>query len=318
MELVQLKYFVTIADMLSFTKAAEVLRVSQPALSYQMRQLETELGARLFDRGKRRIALTPDGELFLPLAQAVLFRADEAVRVLREHLGVEAGEVRLGCNPSVATYLMPRLLASFKGNFPRVGVSLAELGDVELQRSVLDGTVDFAIVTAMGSAGTLDVTPLAAEELLLALPPAHRLASRPSVSLRELAYEEFAIPADSFKIGAEFIDACRGVGFEPRVAYRTFSFESAKGFVRQSLCAAVLPRMALGAGANEGIAILQIEDGLTRQLNLIRAKNRSLTGVARALMAHVQDGVSTMLEDSADLRRPETPVPTPVISSVEA
>ena len=318
MELTQLKYFVTIADMLSFTKAADVLRVSQPALSYQVRQLEAELGTRLFDRGKRRIALTPDGELFLPLAQAVLFRADEATRVLREHLGVEAGEVRLGCNPSVATYLMPRLLASFKRNFPRVRVSLSELGDVELQRSVVDGTVDFAIVTAMGSSGTLDVTPLAAEELLLALPPAHRFASRPIISLRELAYEEFVVPADSFKIGVEFIEACRGAGFEPRIAYQTFSFESAKGFVRQGLCVAVLPRMALGTGTNEGIAILQMEDRLTRQLNLIRGRNRSLTGVARALMAHVQSGVSAMLEDTAEFQPPESPLPKPTITSVEA
>jgi LysR family transcriptional regulator, transcription activator of glutamate synthase operon len=318
LELTQLKYFATIADMLSFTKAADVLRVSQPALSYQVRQLETELGTRLFDRGKRRIALTPDGELFLPLAQAVLFRADEATRVLREHLGVEAGEVRLGCNPSVATYLMPGLLASFKRNFPRVRVSLSELGDVELQRSVVDGTVDFAIVTAMGSSGTLDVTPLATEELLLALPPAHRFASRSIISLRELAYEEFVVPADSFKIGVEFIEACRGVGFEPRIAYQTFSFESAKGFVRQGLCVAVLPRMALGTGTNEGIAILRMEDRLARQLNLIRGRNRSLTGVARALMAHVQSGVSSMLEDTSGLEPLKSPLPKPAITSVEA
>jgi hypothetical protein len=76
--------------------------------------------------------------------------------------------------------------------------------------------------------------------------------------------------------------------------------------------------MALGAGVNEGIAILQIEDGLTRQLNLIGGRNRSLTGVARALMAHVQSGVSTMLEESADLKPPEPPMPRPLVTSVEA
>ena len=116
------------------------------------------------------------------------------------------------------------------------------------------------------------------------------------------------VPTDSFKIGVEFIEACRGVGFEPRIAYQTFSFESAKGFVRQGLCVAVLPRMALGTGANEGIAILRIEDRLSRQLNLIRGRDRSLTGVARALMAHVKR--STALEDMAELSGPEPPRPT--------
>ena len=108
MELTQLKYFVTIAETLSFTKAADLLHVSQPALSYQMRQLEIELGTKLFEpRAPKDQLSLRTGELFLPLAQAVLFRADEAVRVLREHLGVEAGEVRMGCNPSVATYVVP-------------------------------------------------------------------------------------------------------------------------------------------------------------------------------------------------------------------
>ncbi len=233
MELVQLKYYVTIADTLSFTKAAQQLHVSQPALSYQMKRLESELGARLFDRGRRKIALTSDGEVFLPLAQAVLFRADEAIRVFREHLGVEAGQVRMGCNPSVATYLVPSLLASFRQNFPRVRVQLVEGGNVELQRGVLEGTIDFAVVTAPGSPRTLDVTPLAAEDLLVVVPPGHRYAARTAVALGELAYEQFVFPTDSFNVTAQLIDACRRVGFEPRVAYQTSSIESVKGFVRQ-------------------------------------------------------------------------------------
>lgn len=317
MELTQLKYYVTIAETLSFTRAAEVLRVSQPALSYQIRRLEAELGTVLFDRSKRRIALTPDGELFLPLAQAVLFRADEATRIVREHLGVEAGEVRVGCNPSVATYLMPRLLADFRKDFPRVCVSLIEGGDMLIQRTVLEGTLDFAIVTAMGFSGTLEVIPLAAEELLLALPPTHRFASRKSVSLRELAEEEFVVPADSFRVTARFVDACRSVGFEPKVAYQTGSFESAKGFVRQSLCAAVLPRMALSVESGGDIAILEIEDGPSRQLHLIRAKNRSLTGAARALITHIQTSLGATVQESGELRPPD-PRSTRHVKPVEA
>ncbi|MFH0914962.1 MAG: LysR family transcriptional regulator [bacterium] len=292
MELMQLKYYVTIAENLSFTKAADLLHISQPALSYQMRRLESELGARLFDRGRRKIALTADGEIFLPLAQAVLFRANEATRVFREHLGVEAGEVRMGCNPSVATYLVPSLLASFRGSFPRVRVYLVEGGDVELQRDVLEGTIDFAVVTAPGSPKTLDVTPLAAEDLLLVVPPGHRHAARSSVALGELAYEQFVFPTDSFNMTAQLIDACRRVGFEPRVAYQTGSLESVKGFVRQGLGVSVVPRMAVEGPGKEGLVILQVEGGLTRDLNLIAGKNRSTTGAARALMIHVRTSLS--------------------------
>jgi LysR family transcriptional activator of glutamate synthase operon len=307
MELNQLKYFVTIAETLNFTRAADILCVSQPALSYQIKRLESELGTKLFERQKRGVVLSPDGELFLPLAQAVLLRADEAVRVLREHLGVEAGEVRVGCNPTVATYLMPPLLASFRVDYPRVKVSLLEAGDVELQRRVLEGDIGFAVVAASapGSPDTFDVVPLASERLLLALPLDHPLAPRRKVALRELAEEEFVFPADSFRVTLQFIDACRRAGFEPKVAYQTGSFESAKGFVRQGLCAAVLPQMALGMASDFDLAMVDIEGGVTRQLSLIRDKNHSLTGVTRALIAHILENADSMLARRATRSLPD-------------
>jgi LysR family transcriptional regulator, transcription activator of glutamate synthase operon len=288
MELFQLKYFVNIADTLSFTRSAELLHVSQPALTYQMQRLERELGVPLFDRDHRKIKLTPSGEVFLPLAQAVLFRADEAIRVLKEHMGVEAGEVRMGCNPSVATYAAPRLLATFRTSYPRVTVELIEGGDADLARAVLEGTLDFAVVTASGSPTTLDTTLLATEELLVVAPPGHPLAGRRSVALRELAQEAFLFPSESFNVTVQVMEACRSAGFEPRVPYRTGSVESVKNFVRQGLGISILPAMTLGELGGGGLAALKVEGGMNRDLNLIQAKDRSPTGAARALMQRVQ------------------------------
>jgi DNA-binding transcriptional LysR family regulator len=288
LELAQLKYYVTIAETLSFTRAAQILHVSQPALSYQIRRLESELGTHLFDRGGRRIALTPDGEIFLPLAQSVLLRADEAVRVLKEHQGVEAGEVRMGCNPSVATYMGPALIASFREHLPRVRVQIIEGGDLELQQGVVEGSIDFAVVTAPGSPHTLDVTPLGAEDLLLVVSPAHRYSDRSTVALAELSYEEFIFTTNSYNITAQIIDACRRVGFEPRVAYQTGSLESLKAFVRYGLGISMLPRMALQGAVADGLVVIDIEGTLTRELNLIRGRDRASTPATRALMAHVR------------------------------
>jgi DNA-binding transcriptional LysR family regulator len=287
-ELTQLKYYVTIAETLSFTKAAEVLHVSQPALSYQIRRLELELGTRLFDRGGRKIALTPDGRIFLPLAQNVLLKADEAARVFKEHLGVETGEVRMGCNPSVATYRGPSLIASFRELFPRVRVHLVEGDELELQQAVLEGTIDFAVLTAPGSPQTLDITPLAAEDMLLVVSLQHQHARRETVSLAELSQEEFVLPTGSFNMTSQTIDACRRVGFEPKVVYQSGSLELIKGFVRQGLGVSVLPRMAVEGLRGEDLAVIRLEEGLTRELNLIRGKDRAATAAARALMIHVR------------------------------
>lgn len=298
MELIQLRYFVTIAETMSFTTAAEVLHVSQPALSYQMKRLEDELGARLFDRSSRKIALSPDGEVFLPLAQAVLLRADEAVRILREHLGIEVGEVRIGCNPSVSTYLVPGVLAAFHKDYPRVRVEVVEGGDLELQQAVQQGSLELAIVTAPGSPQTLDVTPLGSEDLLVIAPLTHRLAERQSVELAALAHEDFVFATTAFNLTSHAIVACRRAGFEPKVAYRAASMEAVKNFVREGLGLSFMPQIALDGLGSLNLAVLTVEGGLDRELNLILGKDRSITRAAAALMIQVRKSLATRLRQA--------------------
>jgi DNA-binding transcriptional LysR family regulator len=291
MELIQLRHFVTIAEAMSFTGAANQLHVSQPALSYQMQRLEKDLGVKLFDRKGRTIALTADGELFLPLAQGVLFQADDAVRVLREHVGAEVGEVRLGCNPSIAIHLIPGVLGAFHKDYPRVRVEMIEAGDMELQHTVQRGRVDFAVVTAAGSPHLLDITPLGTEYLRVVTDPGHRLAARISVDLRELAGEQFILPSRSYDLTVQIIAACRSAGFEPRITYQGGSLETAKNLVRQSLGISILPAVTLEGIARHGLAVIAVEGGLTRELNLITGKDRVPTHAARVLIAHVQRSV---------------------------
>lgn len=306
--MIQLRYFVTIAETMSFTRAAEMLHVSQPALSYQMRQLETELGTRLFDRKGRTIGLTADGELFLPLAQGVLFRANEAVKVLREHMGAEVGEVRMGCNPSVATYLAPGVLAEFHKDYPRVRVEVIEEGDLELHHAVQTGAIDFAVVTAPGSPQTLDVVPLGTEYLRIVTSARHRFAGRLSLDLRELAGEEFVLASNIYNLTAQTIDACRRAGFEPRITYQGGSMEVVKNFVREGLGVSIIPAIALNGLARHGLAVIAVEGGLTRELSLILGKDRSATHAAHALITHVQ--TSVMDHMSLSPGRPSTELAT--------
>jgi DNA-binding transcriptional LysR family regulator len=288
MELTQLKHFVTIAETLSFTGAAGLMHVTQPALSYQMRRLEEELGTQLFDRRGRRISLTSDGEIFLPLARSVVSRASEAVRLLQDRSGVETGDVRLGAHPSVAVYLLPTLLASFKEAFPQVRVEVAEGGDLELQHRVHSGSLDFAVVSEPGSPQGLDIVPLGCEQLLVTTSLRHRLAEQKTIALSELAFDDFVLPNNAFNLVTQVVDACRRAGFEPRVGYQTGSIESLKNFVRQDLGVSILPDLALDGLGRDGLAVLQVKGGLTRELNLIRAKDRSHTRSAQVLMAHVR------------------------------
>jgi len=295
MELIQLRYFVTIAETMSFTNAARVLHVSQPALSYQMKRLEDELGTQLFDRRSRKIAFTPDGDVFLPLAQTILLRADEAVRILEEHLGVEVGDIRIGCNPSVSIYLVPRVLTQFRRDYPRVRVEVVEGGDGDLQELVQRGAVEFAIVTAPGAPQTLDVIPLGSERLFVIVPGNHRFADRSSLDLAALANDDFVLASNMFNVTTQTIDACRRAGFEPRVAYRASSIEAVKSLVRHGLGVSISPQISLGGAAGEGLCIIEVGEGLGRELNLIVGKDRSITRAASALMALMRTSLTTYL-----------------------
>jgi len=309
MELNQLRYFIAVADALSFTEAAGRLHVSQPALSYQIKRLENELGARLFDRTSRKVSLTVDGRTFLPLARSVLLKVDEAARVMDERLGVETGQVTFGVIPSIGAYVVPHILASFRRNFPGIEVLLVEASALTLERKLLDGEVDFAIVTEPAAPETLDVTPLMTEELLLVVPLHHSLAERESVALAELNEEDFVLLGGSFTLGTLVIDLCRRAGFEPKVAYQAGSLETVKSFVRHDLGIAVLPSLAMLWPPEDSIVAIPFAVPLTRVITLVRAKGRYATVASRALMVHVR---TTILSTFSSVGHPAPPPPLPL------
>ena len=292
MELTQLRYFITIAETQSFTEAARRLHVSQPALSYQIKHLESELGGVLFHRTSRQVSLTVDGKAFLPLAQGVLRKADEAAHFMAERLGVERGEVTMGAVPSVGNQVIPRILASFRRNFPGVRVHVTVAGSRELEDMVLGGDVDFAIVSAPSTSDALEVTHLLVEELVVIAPPGHELGKRHSVSFLELQKYEWILPDRSFTLASQILQACERAGFEPDVVFETGSLESVLSFVQNDLGIGILPRLALSAHPQGELVVLPLQEPLTRDLNLVRAKGRYTSVAAKALLVHTR---TTML-----------------------
>lgn len=301
MELIQLRYFVAVAETGSFSEAAKRLHVSQPALSYQIKRLESQLGCRLFDRTSRRVTLSLDGRVFLPLARSALSKVDEAVRVMQERLGVAKGEVTMGSISSVASHFVPSILASFSRNYPGIRVHLEEGTTMSLERAVLDGSVDFAIVSLPSNPGALEVTHLLDEELVLAVPERHRLSQRSAVRLRELENDDMIMLGASFSLALQVTELCRHAGFEPRVAYRVGSLESMLSFTSNGLGVSIVPRLALHGLKHSGVAIISFEEPLTRSLNLIKAKDRYATVAARALIVHVR---AHMLSAAATMTKP--------------
>jgi LysR family transcriptional regulator, transcription activator of glutamate synthase operon len=291
MELDQLRSFVAVAEARSFTRAAALVHLSQPAISRQVSRLEKELGADLFERYGRRVECTANGELLLPLARAIVSRADEAARLIREHVGMVSSRVRFGSSGIVFAHLLPPILASFLQSYPKIHLELIEREDSLLEEAVANGEIDCAIVTSWGSPRA-SVLRLLTEEIFLVVSQNHRLAGRSSVSLSELANEPLLLPSLTLNMANFLTDACRRAGFEPRVPYRVNYLELSKVYVRQGMGVSLLPKMGLDPGSLDGLVVIPFTEKLTRDLNLIYSGEHPLSAAARAFTIHLRTSLA--------------------------
>jgi LysR family transcriptional activator of glutamate synthase operon len=293
MELDQLRSFVAVAEARSFTRAAALVHLSQPAISRQIGRLEKELGAELFERYGRRVECTANGQLLLPLARTIVSRADEAARLIREHVGMVSSRVRFGSSGIVFAHLLPAILASFLQAYPKIHLDLIEREDSLLEEAVANGEIDCAIVTGWGSPRA-SVVRLLTEEVFLVVSQSHRLADRSSVSLSELANESLLLPPLTLNMANHLTDACRRAGFEPRVPYRVNYLELSKVYARQGMGISLLPKMGLDPSSLDGLVVIPLVEKLTRDLNLIYSGEHPLSPAARAFTIHLRTSVSDL------------------------
>ncbi len=246
MELRQIKYFVAVSEELSFTRAAQKLHVSQPPLSFQIASLETELGARLFDRTSRSVQLSEAGKAFLPHAMAVLARLNEASQhVKRVAAGLE-GRVRVGLTGSHFFGPFPQFIARFRLLRPALDVVLQEMTPSEQLTALKEGRLDLCVSRSAMDTGnndpTIEVQPLWRDPVVVAMPLGCKLAAREKLTLRDLADENFvSLRLDSSPFAAKQFEACVRQGFTPRIVQQVVELPAVLNLVAAGLGVALVP-----------------------------------------------------------------------------
>jgi LysR family hydrogen peroxide-inducible transcriptional activator len=276
MELHQLRYFCAVAHTGSFSRAAEQSNVSQPSLSQQILKLEDELGARLFDRLGRSVRLTEVGKAFLPRARGVLLELEAARGDVVERKGSVGGSVTVAAIPTVAPYLLPRVLTAFSKKFPQVQLTVIEEITPVLLDRLRAGTIDVAVLALPIRGHDFESFPLLTEPLFAVLPQKHKLAHRRSISLKDVRQEPFLLLRDGHCFRENAVAACDRARVHPQVIFESGQFSSLLGMVGAGMGVSLIPQMA--TEKRFGCRYVPISDAeATRTIGAVILRGRSQT-----------------------------------------
>jgi DNA-binding transcriptional LysR family regulator len=286
MKLAQVQYVLMVAQAGTFTEAAAKLYISQSSLSKQIIALEKELGLPLFDRSRRKVALTEAGEAFLRhartlnetylamMAELTAYKATPAVSILTI--------------PVIAQYGIPSYLAQFKQAYPHLDVTLEEREAVEILPVLDDRGADLAIVRdSYLDAARYDSLVIARDQLLVAVSRAHRLADRPSVSLKELADENLITVGKASLIQELMVDACRQAGFEPRIFYASYRAESILGLAASGSGVALMMKRIFDYSRRLDVVGVPLDETITSNVVLAWLKGKRLSRAAKTFVDFV-------------------------------
>ncbi|HYG44967.1 MAG TPA: LysR family transcriptional regulator [Bordetella sp.] len=242
MELRQLRYFLAVAEELSFTRAAALLHVSQPPVSRQIMLLEAEIGTQLFERSKQYVRLTTAGQHFYDQARALVAAAHAAVVSTRRVAAGQVGKISVGLG-GTAAHVFPDTLALFRRHHPEVELVLNPLNLAYHQAALIEGRIDVGLVLLPMDSDELETRQLMRMRLLAALPAGHALAARRKLSLRDLANQDFImVPWTKGRgFGRLTLQACRRAGFVPNVVQEAEPMESVLGMVAAGAGVALVP-----------------------------------------------------------------------------
>jgi DNA-binding transcriptional LysR family regulator len=244
MELRRLRYFVAVAEELSFNRAAQRLRISQPPLSTQIKQLEEELGVLLFKRSSRGVRMTDAGELLLEETRRIFIQLEQTARMVERIGSGKTGRLSLGFVPSATNEVLPSVLYEFQRGFPDVELFLHEMMPDQVVRRLHGRQIDVGFFYLPFDDSALTFRPVSREPLIVALSESHPSANEPEIDLRTLEREPFILPMRYEMPGlyGQVTEVCRQAGFTPRAVQKdVWLMQTIVGLVASGIGVALIP-----------------------------------------------------------------------------
>jgi len=298
MELRHLRYFAALAEQLSFTVAAQKVHVTQSTLSHQIRQLEEELGCRLFEREGRRVTMTEAGELFLERVRNALREVDEGVSTVRFAAEEMSGVVRIGATHTFNLHIIPRCVSLFLDRHPSVRVDVLEMTGDGIAQALLRGDLDIGVTYKPNDALPLRFEPLYTEEMMLAVGLRHPFAKRRFVRVSELHLQRMVLLPRSFSTRVLLDESFRMANAAPVVVAEMNAIAPMIELVRETDIATIVSTHAL---RREDVKMIPLESPTpVRSPGLLWRRDEARTPAARAFASIVR---SVSDSESRDTRR---------------
>jgi DNA-binding transcriptional LysR family regulator len=292
MDIRDLQVFLAVTTRLNFTRAGEDVHLSQPSVSVRIRQLERELGVKLFEQLGKRVALTGAGRLLEPYARRVVAAMDDARHAVEELQGLERGTVRVGASTTPGTYLVPGIIARFKRDHPKVEIRLSVKDTRRVEEGVLENDFDFGFVGGHLVSREVEVIPWITDEILLVVAPKHSLAKRRQVRIRDLKGEKFIFREPGSATQAAVSAALHDVGIEVESVMEADNPGVAKQAVQSGLGIAFLSHFAIRTEVRAKTLRAVNVQGLDirRELKIVHRKDKHLSRAALALIETAHSG----------------------------
>jgi LysR family hydrogen peroxide-inducible transcriptional activator len=240
-----LQYFVKLADLRHFSKAAEACFVSQPTLSTQIKKLEEELGVQLVERSPKRIMLTPVGEEVAGRARLVLNDIEQIRAVARRSSNPAEGTLRLGLFPTLAPYFLPHVVPRIREKYPRLRLQLAEEKTEDLLTMLQSGRLDTALLALPINAEGLEIEVLFEEPFVLALPDSHALAGKREITLEDLRGAELLLLEEGHCLRDHALEVCTMAEAHERVDFHATSMETLRQMVAADVGITLMPLLSV-------------------------------------------------------------------------
>lgn len=281
MDFDQLETFLEVARHCNFSRAAEKRFRTQPAISSQIRALEEEIGARLFDRSGGRVAVTAAGKAFQQYAEDAVAARKHIISTMAEMERVPRGEIEVGANEATCLHILPEVFAHFKKLYPSVSVHISRLERAKILESIIDNSVDFGVVSIPVDDKRFTVVNIHRDELVVIVPPGHALSRMKKAALTDVVRFPLLLP----KIGRTR-DAIMGLfrdrQLKPRISMELDSSELLKRFVAVDVGVGFIARSNVVEDVKAGVlaAVPMADAAIRRDLALVFRKDKALSRAA--------------------------------------